>query len=378
MPRPQAPRPRAAFAAPAVFAGLAVSGFAVLAAVPAASAQNYVPGYGTPLGGGVSPGPSQVVTTRDDSWAEALFEKSKAGTLARDFGVVARGAETTDRVVVTNTLDVPVHVADVRTSCGCSSGEWLGDKTLQPGEEGVLKIGMDTKRYSGAKDSNVIVTLDAPRFAEVRIPVKMYARTDVVLTPGSVDFGRVEKGAGATRTVKIAYAGFAGWTVKEVQTANGSRLKTELKETGRTAGTANYDLTVTLPADTPVGPFRQRLRLVTADVKNPFVPVLVEGAVEDDIAVADVQLGSVRAGGTQMFNVVLRGKKPFKIVGMECDAPDGRFKMKLPDAERTVHVVRMAFEPPADAEPGVVAETFTVTVDGRDDPVTFKAKGRVI
>ena len=357
----------------------ALSAAALLAALAlpaAASAQAYVPGLGTPLGGGASPGPQQVVTTRDDAWAEALFEKTKAGTLDRDFGVVARGAETTDRVTVTNTLDVPVHVAGVRTSCGCSSGEWVGEKTMRPGETRILKIAMDTKRFSGAKDSNVIVTLDAPRYAEVRIPVKMYARTDVVLTPGSVDFGRVAKGEAATKTVNIAYAGFQGWTVREVQTAAGSRLDAKVTETGRTAGTANYDLTVTLPADTPVGPFRQRVRLVTADVKNPFVPVLVEGVVEDDITVADVQLGTVAAGATQRFNVVMRGKQPFTITAMECDGPADRFKMKLPDAERTIHVLPMAFEAPA--EPGVVDETFTVTVDGRDDPVTFKAKGRVI
>lgn len=364
MPRPQA---RSAFAATVLAAAFAL---------PAAAPAQYVPGLGTPIGGGVSPSASQVVTTRDDSWAEALFEKTKAGTLARDFGVVARGAETTDRVTVKNTLDAPLHVANVRTSCGCSSGEWLGEKTLQPGETGILKIAMDTKRFSGAKDSNVIITIDAPRYAEVRIPVKMYARTDVVLYPGSVDFGRVAKGAGSEKTVKVAYAGFRGWTIKDVQTADGSRLAAKVTETARTSGTANYDLTVTLPADTPVGPFRQRLRLVTADVKNPFVPVLVEGVVEDDITVADVQLGTVAAGATQRFNVVMRGKKPFKIEAMECDGPADRFKMKLPDAERTVHVLPMAFEAPT--EPGVINETFTVTVDGRDDPVTFVAKARVI
>ena len=245
-----------------------------------------------------------------------------------------------------------------------------------PGEEGLLTIGMDTKRYSGAKDSNVIVTIDAPRFAEVRIPVKMYARTDVVLVPGSVDFGRLDKGAGGTRTVKVAYAGDSNWQIREVQTADGSRLKATVTETGRAAGQANYDLNVELPADTPVGPFRQRLRLVTTDVRNPFVPVLVEGAVEDDITVADVQLGSVPAGSKRRFNVVMRGKRPFKILTMECDGPADRFNMKRPETERSVHVMPMELVAPA--EPGVIKETFTVTIDGRDEPVTFTAKARVI
>ena len=362
MPRPPA-LPLAAFAV-------------LLGAAGPAEAQLFVPqpGFGTPIAGGA---PVQVVTTRDDSWAEGLFEKAPDGRLARDFGVVARGADTRTRVRVRNNLDTTVRVASVTTSCGCSAGAWEGEKTLAPGDAAVLEISMDTKRFIKAKDSNVIIRFDLPQTAEVRIPVKMYVRTDVVLTPGGVDFGAVDKGAGASRTVEIAYAGYAGWAVKEVRGADGV-LASDLAETGRTAGSANYRLTVTLADDAPVGPVRARLLLVTTDTKNPYVPVLVEGRVEDDITVRDVELGTLAGGQTRQFNVVLRGKKPFKIAALEADGPGDPFKMKLPDAdtERTVHVLPMIFEAPRTE--GVYSETFTVTVDGRDDPVTFSARGRIV
>ena len=374
MSRPAASR----FAAPLVLAaGLAL---------PADAAAQ----YGTPLAGGQSyVPPQQVVTTRNDDWAEALFSET-----SHDFGVVARGADTRTRVTLTNTTGATVHVSSVTTSCGCSAGS-IDRQTLAPGETATLEISMDTKRFQRKKDSTVIVRFDAPREAEVRIPVEMYVRTDVVLTPGGVNFGAVDKGAGATRTVLLAYAGNPGWAITEIRGADPEAgsvaddaeegaapaaepvLTASIRETGRTNATANYELVVTLSPDAPVGPVRRRLLLMTAGDTAPPVPVLVEGVVEDDITVRDVDLGTLAAGEEKRFNVVLRGKKPFKIAAMsgKGKAVD-RFGMKLPEAVRPIHIVPMTFRAPA--EGGSYAETFVVTVEGRDEPVTFEARGRVI
>ncbi len=354
------------FGPPTAFAVAALAG---LLALPAdAAAQIY---YGTPIGGGASyVPPVAVTTTRDDSWAKALFSQTE-----HDFGVVARGALTRTFVDVHNTTDQTVHVSSVTTSCGCSSGE-MEAQTIAPGETVRLKIEMNTRQYHGKKDSNVIVRFDAPRYAEVRIPVRMYCRKDVVLTPGQVNFGAVDKGAGAERTVLIAYAGVAGWQIRGVEGA-GELLTANVEETGRTAAGANYALKVTLSPDAPPGRIRERLTLVTSDANNPKVPVLVEGLVEDDITVRDVDLGTVAGGQTKRFNVVLKGKKPFKISAMACDGTSGdHFGMKLPDTERPVHVVPMTFTAPDKG--GAYTETFTVDVEGRDDPVVFRAKGRVL
>ena len=360
---------------------LAAAALAAALSAGAADAQLYQPqpGYGTPLAGsgvvqGQVAGPLQVVTTRDDAWAKELFSEP-----AHDFGVVARGADTRTRVQIKNTTQSPVRIASVGTICSCASASLEGEKTIPPGESRTLEISMDTNRFTKFKDSAVIVQFDRPQTAEVRFPVKMYVRTDVVLTPGGVDFGAVDKGAGATRKVIVAYAGQPNWQIREVRGAEGP-LEAEIKETARAnsaaPATASYELTVTLDPAAPVGPVRERLLLVTTDGRSPYVPVLVQGRVEDDITVRDVELGTMAGGTTRQFNVVLRGKKPFKIAALECDGPGDRFEMKLPETERQVHVLPMAFKAPE--KPGLYRETFTVTVDGREDPVTFEARGRVV
>ncbi|NNJ25809.1 DUF1573 domain-containing protein [Alienimonas chondri] len=311
-----------------------------------------------------------VATTRDDSWAEALFSEKE-----HDFGVVARGALTQHPVKIQNTTNQTLHISSIGASCTCASGE-VDTQTIAPGETATLTLEMNTRQFYGKKDSNVIVRFDAPRFAEVRIPVRMYCRKDVVLTPGEVNFGAVDKGAGAERTVRIAYAGYAGWQIRGVQ-GGGKLLNAKVEEVGRTSSGADYELRVKLSPDAPPGPIRERLVLVTSDANNPKVPVLVEGEVEDDITVRDVDLGTLASGQEKRFNVVLRGKKPFKITAMACEGTAGdNFGMKLPDAERVVHVVPMTFTAPDKG--GAYSETFTVDVEGRDEPVIFHAKGRVL
>ena len=66
---------------------------------------------------------------------------------------------------------------------------------------------MDTNRFQHDKSSTVTVTFDQPQYAVVKIPVKVYIRTDVVLTPGSINFGAVDHGAAQERKIELTYAG---------------------------------------------------------------------------------------------------------------------------------------------------------------------------
>jgi len=47
-------------------------------------------------------------------------------------------------------------------------------------------------------------------------PIQAYIRTDVVLTPGGVDFQGVTQGSAVTRKLNIAYAGRDDWKIHEV------------------------------------------------------------------------------------------------------------------------------------------------------------------
>ena len=114
-----------------------------------------------------------------------MFEKT-----SHDFGVVARGSDVSYRLKLKNKYKEDVHIADVRTTCGCSAGE-PNKTTLKSLEEAYVEIKMDTRKFTRRKDSNVIVTFDAPLYQEVTIPITAYIRTDVVVEPD----GRAEVNA---------------------------------------------------------------------------------------------------------------------------------------------------------------------------------------
>lgn len=292
-----------------------------------------------------------------------------------DFGVVARGSDTVKRVKIRNLYKQVVHITDVRTTCGCSVAQ--PDKTtLQSLEECVVEVKMNTRKFTRRKDSNLVVTFDAPLAAEIRIPISAYIRTDVVLTPGSATFGTVDQGEGGTVTIDVAYAGRETWQIREVKSAS-ELLEVKSQETRRENGRVNYNLVVAVKPGAPVGDFREQLVLITDDTSSPEVPVLVEGTVEADVTVTPpvLALGELTPGQTKSVRIVIRGRKPLMIDRIERDSATGGFKVRLPTSASRVHVLPLTVTAPE--TPGKFDEQFTVTIEGREEPVTFRAYGNI-
>lgn len=307
---------------------------------------------------------------QDPDWALKMFDARN-----HDFGHVARGAEVKHRFKVTNIYKETVHIRGVRTSCSCSIAKPPEQATLKSLESTYIEVEFDTRKHKHAKTSNLIVSFDAPLVTDVTIPLKGYIRSDVVLTPGSANFGMVDLGQGATRKISVAYAGRPDWTLRDVKTGS-EHVTAEIRELSRNGGLVNYEVELALKPDVPAGKFTQQVTLVTDDA-SPYVPMLVTASVESDITVAtpDVTLGPMTPGQSRQFSVVIRGRKPFTIGKVECESEDGHFKMRLPDANRTLHVVPMTFTAPETA--GKYSEVFTVTIEGRDQPVTFRASAEI-
>jgi hypothetical protein len=304
------------------------------------------------------------------SWAEQMFDQRNI-----DFGVIARGSDAIARVKITNKWNRAIHISDVRTTCGCSAGK-LTKTSLEPLEEGFVEVTMDTKKFMRRKDSNLIVAFDTPWAAEVRIPITAYIRTDVVFDPGSVNFGAVEHGQEASRTIKLQYAGRNDWQVKEIKSRSES-IVAKAVETARGNGRVDYDIVVALAPNIPPGAVREQLTVVTDDQNSPHVPLLVEATVEADVVVtpAIVSLGVMKPGEAKQFNIVIKGKQPFQIDKIECESDSGLFKVRKPETAAQVHVLPMTITAPD--KPGNLSEEFTVTINGRPAPVTFKALGKI-
>lgn len=312
-----------------------------------------------------------IVEAQPGGWAEALFEK-----LDHDFGYVARGADTRYRLKLVNKYPDPVHILSAHTLCKCAQARPLQD-TIAPGETGYIEITLDTKKFERNRDTTMIVQFDRPQFAEVRIPIKAYIRTDVVLTPGKLEFGSVSPGTTAERKIAIAYSGRPDWAIREVISKN-KQIDVQCREINRLGGNCNFELVATLKPGAALGDLTDQLLLVTNDPANPQIPVLIEGRVEADYSVVPglVVFGSLTPGSRKTVNVVVRGKKPFLIEKIESETTAGTFEVRLPKEPRQNHVLPLTVVAPAEA--GEITEEFTMTISGSADPVVFKAHCRVV
>jgi len=320
---------------------------------------------------------ASLAFAQDLNWAEKMFSELK-----HDFGTVARGADTRTYIYVTNIYEEDVSITNVGTTCGCTAAQ--PDKTLlKTHEKAAIEVKMNTVKFMRRKDSNVDVTMTfhGPQGAStrtVRVPITAYIRSDVVISPepGNADFGVVEAGVGGERRLEISYAGRENWSITNVRVPN-PNVEANLTETYRGAGRVNYQLVVKLKDSAPLGAIQDQITLVTDDPGSPEVPVLVMGKIEPDIVVSPstLPLGAMKPGESKEFRVVLRGKRPFAISQIHCNAADF-FEVKQPTAEvKTVHIISFKVTAPAS---GDISEQLSFTIAGRPEPVTCKAEGKVV
>ncbi len=304
-------------------------------------------------------------------WADALVDTKKI-----DFGVIATGSEAVKIVVIENKTTNHVHVSSVSTACKCAQAQMPAKPLLAPGEKTTVEVRMNTLAFSKQRDTSLSIYFDAPQFAEVRIPISAYIRTDVVFDPGKVDFGAVDFLSGATRRVRISYAGRPDWTIRDVK-ISGKELTANIKETSRQGGNVVYELEMYLAKDARPGRLRDIVTLVTDDAANPYVPLIVEGEVVPDIRISrtDNFLGRLRPGQTTTVRLVVNGKEPFLVEDVDCKSLQDCFKVKMSDKENKVQVINMEFTAPEKL--GKFQEEMVVKIKGREEVYRFTVSGSI-
>jgi hypothetical protein len=294
-------------------------------------------------------------------WARKMFEVH-----SHDFGAVARGAKVEFNFSFSNIYEEDLHVAGVRSSCGCTTPH-ISKDTLKTYEKGAVVASFNTRAFQGQKNATVTVTFDKPFYAEVQLQVSGYIRTDVVLSPGAVEFGTVDHGAKAEKTLTITYAGRSDWKVLDIKSAS-NHLEADVKETSRGNGQVSYNLTVRLKPDAPVGYLKEQLLLVTTDAKASEFPVDVEGRVVSELTVSPSSLfmGVLQPGQKVTKQLVVQGKKPFMIKAITSDHESFEFPAPS-DKAKTVHLVPVTFV--AGDKPGKVTYKIHIETDQTGDGV---------
>jgi len=289
-------------------------------------------------------------------WARKMFE-----TTSHNFGAIARGAKAEYEFVLSNIYIEDVHIAGVRSSCGCSRAS-IKKPLVKTYEKGAIVASINTRAFYGSKGATITVTLDKPFYAEVQLHVQSYIRTDVVLHPGSVVLGTIEEGTPLEKKLAINYAGRDDWQILEVRSDN-PHIAGEVVETSRGGGQVSYELVVRIDGSLPLGYVHDHLLLITNDRNATQVPVLVEGRVASAITVSPSSLfmGVVEPGQRVTKTLVVRGKKPFRIVSVKCDGDCFEFDAFDEKTPKTLHLIPVTFV--AGDNPGKVTRTIRIETD---------------
>jgi Protein of unknown function (DUF1573) len=299
------------------------------------------------------------------SWADSLFPER-----AHNFGPVPRGAKVKHAFVLTNRLGEAVTILNLRPSCGCTSGK-ASASTVNAGETAVIEAQMDTRNFLGLKSTILYVTLvtASGREAEVRLGVSANILADIVLNPGSIDFGTVMKGQTSSQVLTIDRIGAPSWRFERMVSAS-RVLSAQLVESRRSAkGDVSYTLTVGIKPDAPASPLRDEIRLLSNDHETPSIPVMVTAWVRGDLTAAPsvLSLGEADRAAARQGRFIVRASRPFAIKSIE-GTGDG-FSIAPPDDTRKpMHVLTLTYKPDEGTTRGELRRSFRVHTDLPGEP----------
>jgi hypothetical protein len=289
-------------------------------------------------------------------WAKKMFKVAE-----HDFGICARNARSEYEFVFENIYMEDIHVAGVRTSCGCTTPKVI-NPTVKTYEQGAILAHFNTDRFSGSRGATLTVTIDKPFYAEVQLHVKGYIRSDVDIKPGSVQLGEVDQGTPADQKVSVNFGSSSQWRIEDVKSAN-PHIKARAVEAFRGNGQVNYDLLVHLDQDAPLGYVNDYLMLVINDQRGTQIPLLVEGRVDASITVSPAALfmGVLQPGQKVTKTLIVKSKKPFKILAINCDEKSFEFDTSAEQSPKTLHLIPVTFI--AGTEMGKVVKSIKIETD---------------
>jgi hypothetical protein len=171
----------------------------------------------------------------------------------------------------------------------------------------------------------------------------------------------VDHGDAAERKVELTYAGRETWKILDVRSAN-PNLEVELNEKGRGGGRVTYEMLVRLTPGAEDGYLEDQLTMVTNDARLKNIAISVEGRVVSPLTVSpgSLFLGVLEPGKTVTKQLVVKGKTPFRILGVTCG--DGEnFEFKVSDEAKPLHLIPVTFT--AGASPGKFSTTIQIETD---------------
>jgi hypothetical protein len=316
-------------------------------------------------------GTAAPAQTPGTNWAEKLFKDP----IIHDFGSVPRGAQLSQRFHLTNIYAVPLEI-NTRVGCHCVTVT-PSTRVLEPRQDGYIDILMDARRFSGPKTVPIYVTVgNGPQYlSTATLQVIANSRADVVLNPGQVNFGVVQRGQGLAQTIDVEYAGVLNWQLTDL-VKHDAPLDVTFKELYRRPGQVGYRVTVALKPEVSSGPLKQELFLRTNDPAGPLVPILVEATVQASLNAVPsaINVGSLNVGDSLTKTIVVKANKPFRIVAVD-GLGDG-IKAHISDKPAALQVVKLECQA---LKAGALHRQFLIKTDlDQEGPITVTLDGTIV
>ena len=271
------------------------------------------------------------------TWADKMFTEGKS----HDFRIVGRGTKTVHHFEFTNVFEEDVHIQAVRTSCGCTTPTLTKD-TLKTHEKGAVVATFNTNTFIGQKSAVITVIFDRPTYAEIRLKVSGFIRTDITFDPPEVNFGELRSGQSAEREVVITHSGNSDWQINDVR-SHCPNLQVRLNPPERTPGMVRYRMLVRMDGERAEGEIRERLTLISNDRDFPTTEMAIGGRVRPAVVIspASVSLGSTQLNGVVEKRLVIRADEPFEISDVLC--ADDRMEFEVPVGSKKIQFVKLRF-----------------------------------
>ncbi len=294
-------------------------------------------------------------------WVKAMFAET-----SHDFGNVPQGAESEFRFVVTNKYQEDVHIAKVRSSCGCTLPR-IENPDLKTYQEGAIVCEFNTRSFIGTKSAVVTVVFDKPYYGEMQLLVKGNIRSDIVTEPGQIQFGEVDVGSESATSVMVSHISNSNWKIKDVRSTNNNLAVKLVQVAGGERGRVGvkYEMQVRLKDTAPAGEFNDEIVLVTNDNNFNLVTIPVRAKVLPPLMTSPVQLGTLTVGTAIDKFLIVRSKTPFKINSVECK--DERLKLLEPTAIADGKAYKIPFQFSAEKPLGAFKQSIVIHTSLEDN-----------
>ena len=239
-----------------------------------------------------------------------------------DFGSVPQGAALTPEFTVRNIGQAPLSIQKINITAPVKVVATKMPAQILPGEEGVVRLSIDTSKHQGPFDGEISLFLDDPALPEATVALTGRIVAAVELSPIPGFFVAVSRGERAHASVEIINHEPTPLRIEKVE-HDAARFTTSLEtlQDGQ-----RYRLNLSLAGTGPGGHQRDRIVVRTSSKARPELTLTANTLVRervyafpDRVDFGSVSLSALREGVAadkfaQTVMVHRKGSTDFKVI----------------------------------------------------------------